>query len=295
MNAYQDELVLGKGFPFQIDEVTLLAENNADEPFHWHNFSEITCVQDGTGVYYVNGQALEVGPGDILIFNSAQLHGWQVFQQSMRLLVMVFSPSLLAGYGSFEELTPLEPFIGRSRYPKNRIAGNDPCARKIADIMEETYAEWQGRADGYRTMIRADVIRVLTLLTRGIGNARRQSGEKDRMKALKRLQPALEYIDANYCGKLTLKDAAERAYMSPNYFSNYFHTVTDITFSDYVTLRRIRKARELLETSSRSIYEIAIECGFPNSSNFYRLYRKHTGESPRRSRPSDPGDEDSSP
>ena len=44
------------------------------------------------------------------------------------------------------------------------------------------------------------------------------------------------------------------------------------------------KARQLLETSGRSIYEIAIECGFPNSSNFYRLYKKHTGESPRQSR-----------
>ena len=40
----------------------------------------------------------------------------------------------------------------------------------------------------------------------------------------------------------------------------------------------------LMETTGKSIYEIAIECGFPNSSNFYRLYKKHTGESPRQGR-----------
>ena len=46
-------------------------------------------------------------------------------------------------------------------------------------------------------------------------------------------------------------------------------------------MRRIRRAQRLLETTSKSIYEVAIECGFPNSSNFYRLYRKYTGERPR--------------
>ena len=106
----------------------------------------------------------------------------------------------------------------------------------------------------------------------------------ERSKALRRLRPALEYIDANYCGRVTLQEAAERVYMSPNYFSHYFHEAADVSFSDYVSLRRIRKARQLLETTGKSIYEIAMECGFPNSSNFYRLYRKHTGESPRQGR-----------
>ncbi|MBQ3479020.1 MAG: helix-turn-helix transcriptional regulator, partial [Clostridia bacterium] len=92
------------------------------------------------------------------------------------------------------------------------------------------------------------------------------------------------YIDANYCARITLKQAADQVFMSPNYFSHYFHDATRISFSDYVTLRRIRKARELMESSGKSIYEIAIECGFPNSSNFYRLYKKHTGESPRQGR-----------
>ena len=57
-----------------------------------------------------------------------------------------------------------------------------------------------------------------------------------------------------------------------------------LCISPMSSLRRIRKARELMETTGKSIYEIAIECGFPNSSNFYRLYRKHTGESPRQGR-----------
>ena len=138
---------------------------------------------------------------------------------------------------------------------------------------------------GYRLMIKADVLRILTMLVRHYNDDTRAAGPvQEKNKALLRLQKAFEYIDASYCGKVTLREAADRVYMSPNYFSHYFHSATGISFSDYVSLRRVRKARQLLETSGRSIYEIAIECGFPNSSNFYRLYKKHTGESPRQSR-----------
>ena len=134
-------------------------------------------------------------------------------------------------------------------------------------------------------MIKADVLRILTMLIRHYNNDARDPGRfSEKNKALRRLQRAFEYIDGNYCGKVTLKTAADTVYMSPNYFSHYFHSATGISFSDYVTMRRIRKARELLEKTGKSIYEVAMECGFPNSSNFYRLYKKHTGESPRQGR-----------
>ena len=60
--------------------------------------------------------------------------------------------------------------------------------------------------------------------------------------------------------------------------------ISSINFGTEAVRAEIRKARELMENSGKSIYEIAMECGFPNSSNFYRLYKKHTGESPRQGR-----------
>ena len=283
MNAHENRLVLDRVFPFRIDEVALSA-GDAGAAFHWHSFLEITCILEGSGVYYVNDRAYEVAPGDIIIFNSAELHGSQVFQNRMRVLAMVFSDSLVAGYGDIMDVEYLRPFIGRGSNFKNRISRDEPCAPLIAGIMAEIRGEWEQRDEGYPLMIKADVLRILTLLVRHYHDGSREEARGDRSRALRRLQPAFEFIDANYCDRITLRQAAEQVYMSPNYFSHFFHTATHISFSDYVTLRRIRKARELMETTGKSIYEIAIECGFPNSSNFYRLYRKHTGESPRQGR-----------
>ena len=80
--------------------------------------------------------------------------------------------------------------------------------------------------------------------------------------------------------KITLEEVASSVYMSSNYFSSYFRKVTNISFSDYVTRMRINHARELLRETDKNVTEIAMECGFNNISNFYRLYKKHMGKTP---------------
>ena len=285
VDGRKDTIALDAAFPFRIDEVRLRVDDGTGDFFHWHEYFEVLLILSGTGCYYVNGQAFEVTGGDILIFNNAELHGWQVTQSEMRVLAMVFAPRLVAGYGDFSDVAYLKPFIERGENFKNRVGGWEPCAAQIADIMREIAGEWEQKRDGHRLMIKADVLRLLTMLVRHYHDDSRSAARADRNKALLRLKRAFEYIDGGYCGKLTLKEAANRVYMSPNYFSHYFHAATGVSFSDYVTMRRVHKARELLETTNRSTYEIAVECGFHNSSNFYRLYRKHTGQSPRKHLP----------
>ncbi len=283
MNSNQDNIELDRAFPFQINEVLLKAEDDTDQLFHWHTYFEITLVLSGTAVYYVSGQSFAVEQGDLIIFNSAELHGWQVLSPEMKVLVLVFSEDLVAGYQGSADTEYLKPFIERGSSFQNRIGRDEIYASGIAGIMEEIRWEWLQQGAGHRLMIKADVLRMLTMLIRHYNSdVRDPRRTTEKNKALRRLQRAFEYIDGNYCRKVTLKAAADTVFMSPNYFSHYFHAATGISFSDYVTMCRIRKARELMENSSKSIYEIAMECGFPNSSNFYRLYKKHTGQSPRK-------------
>ena len=196
---------------------------------------------------------------------------------------MVFSTNFISGYGNVSDTEYLKPFIERGSHFRNKVGKDEIYAPEITSIMAEISREWQEQKAGYRLMIKADVLRVLTILIRHYlsGNERMGSLSEEKSKALRRLENAFHYIDTHYCGKVTLQDAARCVYMSPNYFSSFFHMATDIRFSDYVTIRRIRKARQLLETTDMGIYEIALSCGFSNSSNFYRLYKKHTGQSPR--------------
>ena len=50
---------------------------------------------------------------------------------------------------------------------------------------------------------------------------------------------------------------------------------------DYITVRRIDLARKLLSDSDRNILDIAMMCGFNNTANFNRAFKKVTGKTPK--------------
>ena len=49
---------------------------------------------------------------------------------------------------------------------------------------------------------------------------------------------------------------------------------------EYVVHRRIQRAIELIRTTSMNLTDIAMSCGFNNSTNFYKAFRKVTGRTP---------------
>lgn len=281
MRLERDNIPLDKNFPFQISEVKLNPDNSHPGTWHWHSYFEITWVLEGKGNYFVNGQEYTMEKDDIIIFNNVEPHGWKLLGGNMKLLVMIFSPEFVAEKISVFDMDYLKPFVERGTNFKNRVGREEAVNAEIRTSIREIYQEWKERREGYPLMIKANVLRILTMLIRAYQDETK-SGEmlREKKNAMKRLEQAFAYINAHYCEKITLEEVASSAYMSSNYFSSYFRKVTNISFSDYVTRLRVNRARELLREDGANVTEIAMECGFNNISNFYRLYKKHMGKTP---------------
>ena len=96
------------------------------------------------------------------------------------------------------------------------------------------------------------------------------------------LTKAIEYIQENYMEDLPLVTVASSVYVSEFYLSHLFRKEMNQTFSDYVAKVRIDKAREFLrEDPTARIQEIAIKTGFNDPTYFAKIFKKHTGVSPR--------------
>lgn len=282
MKLVRDNIQLSKEFPFQISQVILNSQNSRPDTFHWHSYFEITYVRKGSGNYFVDGREYTMNEGDIIIFNNVEPHGWKLLGEDMHLLVMIFSPEFVAEKLNAFDYEYLKPFVERGSNFKNRIGKEEPVSHEIRKGIREIYAEWEEKKEGYPLMIKANILRMLTILIRAFQDESKSDEMlKEKKNAMKRLEQAFAYIDAHYCEKITLDEVAAAAFMSANYFSAYFRKVTDISFSDYVTRLRIAHARELLRDTDRSVMDISLECGFNNISNFYRLYKKNVGKPPR--------------
>ncbi|MFG6356000.1 MAG: response regulator [Acetatifactor sp.] len=105
--------------------------------------------------------------------------------------------------------------------------------------------------------------------------------ESDYQKG-KILRRALEYIDANFDQEsLSLNSVSEEVGVSANYFSAIFSQSMERTFVEYVTAKRMEKARRLLKTTEKSSSEIAALAGYKDPHYFGFVFKKNHGMSPR--------------
>ncbi|NLG02447.1 MAG: helix-turn-helix transcriptional regulator, partial [Clostridia bacterium] len=96
------------------------------------------------------------------------------------------------------------------------------------------------------------------------------------------LQKAMEYIEANYAQEsLSLNKVASITNVSANYFSAMFSQVMKMTFTEYVTQKRMEQAKKLLRHSDKHSGDIALEVGYKDPHYFSFVFKKTQGCSPR--------------
>ena len=96
------------------------------------------------------------------------------------------------------------------------------------------------------------------------------------------LRKALDYINANYHKEaLSLNSVANEVDVSANYLSTIFSQSMQKTFIEYVTGKRMEKAKKLLRNSDKSSGEIASEVGYKDPHYFSFVFKKTQGCSPR--------------
>ena len=96
------------------------------------------------------------------------------------------------------------------------------------------------------------------------------------------LTRAIEFIQGNYMEDLPLCHVASSVNVSEYYLSHLFRKEMNQTFSDYTAKVRINKAREFLrEDPGARIQEIADKTGFNDPNYFTKIFKKHTGISPK--------------
>lgn len=89
-----------------------------------------------------------------------------------------------------------------------------------------------------------------------------------------------KYIRENYMEELSIKELAEIACVSTNYFSHMFKNETGINYKAYLTNIRLEKAVELLMESDCKLTEISERIGYRNTRTFVDAFKKKYHVSP---------------
>jgi AraC-like DNA-binding protein len=95
------------------------------------------------------------------------------------------------------------------------------------------------------------------------------------------MRVVLEFVRANYSGRIEIKALAGLVNISVSQFERRFRTVFQITPLKHIMNVRTRAASVRLTTTNDAITDIAHDCGFYDHSHFTRNFKRAMGCSPR--------------
>src|SRR4030095_16141859 len=95
----------------------------------------------------------------------------------------------------------------------------------------------------------------------------------------KRIIRAKEFIDDSYSDSINIERIAKEAYISPYHFIRVFRKIYNKTPHQYLTRRRIDKAKEVL-SKYQSLTAVTFDVGFESLGSFSTLFSKHVGYPP---------------
>lgn len=91
---------------------------------------------------------------------------------------------------------------------------------------------------------------------------------------------AKEYIQRNIGTKIQLDDIASAAGICSFQVCRIFKRDTGITMTEYISRKRVERAKSLLRDPYLQVVEIAEQVGFTSLSQFSRNFLRYAGESP---------------
>ena len=95
------------------------------------------------------------------------------------------------------------------------------------------------------------------------------------------LHTARALIDGSCGAPLPLEQLARRLGVSRYHLIRAFRRAYGLTPHQYLTLRRVERAKGLLATSALTVTEICFDVGFQSPGSFSALFRRAVGQAPR--------------
>lgn len=88
------------------------------------------------------------------------------------------------------------------------------------------------------------------------------------------------YICEHYAEDISMQSVAQVMNYSETHFCRLFKQCFKVNFSAYLNEFRIEQAKSMLVSSNRNVKEIALGCGYQDTSYFIRVFKRFTNMTP---------------
>lgn len=267
-------------FPFEyVYQDTRSAQNEL--PNHLHDWYEIVYIYKGRGTFFIDQTYYEAASGDVFLIPGNTIHySLPDPEDPKTTTALFFTASFTHSTPLGDTFTFLRCFEHAKRHKAYQLSLNELEQRLFVASLERIHTEFSAQLTGYRQAIQLHIQQILLLLGRLTSSAKAESGQRFSTSLPGWMTAIWTYIDEHLEQPLGLSKLAERAAVTPAHFSRVFKQLTGMNVTEYVTTKRIIRAKELLLETDDNIADIAERCGFESLPHFHRIFKKLTSMTP---------------
>jgi AraC family transcriptional regulator of arabinose operon len=222
---------------------------------------DLFYVWDGIGEVTVNSQTFAVSKGSCMLFRPGD-HTSAIHDQQNPLVITYIHfnvssvPQLIpAIYRSITDATEMETLL--SRYVHLRLSSLFGAGEEANLILKQ----------------------LMILLLRSDHNHNESKPETNKLLEYRILEVA-NYVREHPAAWFKIMDLANRAQLSPRYFSAKFKQLMGVNAQDYEIHCRLKRAEFLLHYGGLTVSETADALGYKDVYFFSKQFKKHFGKNP---------------
>lgn len=125
-----------------------------------------------------------------------------------------------------------------------------------------------------------DIVAYRNWLTASISTFMEETENRNSERAVSTIELAKQYIEANLSEDLSLEAVGAKVFLSPKYLSKLFKEEMGVTYTDYVTSRRMEQAKVLIENNNMTIDRVASSVGYGTTAYFIKRFKEMYGCTP---------------
>lgn len=241
--------------------------NSLKEREEIYDCNRFIYITEGTGTLYIQGNATPLVKGLLCVLLAGRSHRISVDpDQKMTLQWCHF-------HSSYED---------RDLYRTLKIPSYIPMideegTSRLFDLICQQLLE-----DKLTSRLRIKAT-MLEIISNYLDSLPQKAEEEAPSEDLQKIDIILQYIDEHLADNITVEDLAKQVYLHPNYFIVFFKGILGHSPIQYVNLRRMEIAKNLLLTPGSNVSAVAKKVGM-QIYYFSRMFKAHTGLTPSRFR-----------
>lgn len=242
--------------------------------YHFYTYKMILIIEGGLHIAFAN-RSYSAGPGSLICFSNFEVHSMRIMSQRYDRYLLLMEPDKC----NLILKDPKLLTIFRNPITFNNIfdvSDNPEIPRYFEMMLNE-----RKTADQYSNKFLDSLLyQLVVTIYREYSPRFPNVNEKIAIVVYE----AQMYIDLHFTEELRIADIAKELYISASYLTHRFKAITGYTPMEYLKLKRLSYAHDLLMHSEITVTDTAYKSGFPDVNNFIKMFKKQYSVTPKQIR-----------